>query len=314
MPGPSPSLTLWATYTLTTATVSVGLDSAGYEVLSRILLALSCASWLGAVAYAVLRLPGTAWREETPAALTFTAATALVGTGFRAAGLRDTAAGLLALAALLWIPLLGARVPDRQGAVFLRCVATQGLAVLGAALAAAGSAAWLAYTALVLFWLGLALYVVALFRFRPRQMTDGAGEHWLAAGGLGVSALAGALLLGADRGGFPLWNDDDRTVLTRAAVALLVLTPVCCVVLLTAELMRPRHRYDVSRWATVFVVAVTAAAALALAAALDVPWLDGAGQALLWVAVAVWLGCTAWAVVSARAGGGVGRVRSRARR
>ncbi|WP_432117039.1 hypothetical protein [Streptomyces sp. bgisy032] len=318
MPGPSPSATLWAIHALTTGTLSVGLDSAGYEVLSRIVLALACASWLAAVARAVLR-PPRAWREEAAAALTFTAATAMVGTGFCAAGWPRSAAALLALAALLWtgllwIGLLGVRTPDRQGSVFLRCVATQGLAVLGAALAAAERAAWLAHTALVLFWLGLVLYVVALFRFRPRQMTEDAGDHWLAAGGLGVSALAGALLLGADSGGFYLWNDDNRAVLTRVAVALLVLTLVCCVVLLTAELMWPRHRYDVSRWATVFVVAVTAAAALAIAAALDVPWLDGAGRALLWVAVAVWLGCAAWALASARAGAGSGRVRSRARR
>ncbi len=55
------------------------------------------------------------------------------------------------------------------GSVFLCCVATQGLAVLGATPAAAESTAWLAHTALVLFFAGLALYGFALGRFEPRQ-------------------------------------------------------------------------------------------------------------------------------------------------
>ncbi|WP_436985882.1 hypothetical protein [Streptomyces sp. enrichment culture] len=314
MPGPSPSAMFWATYALTTGTLSAGLDSAGYEVLSRIALIPACAAWLGAVAYAVLRLPRATWRAQAPAALTLTAATALIGAGFSAAGLRRSAAALLALSALLWTLLLAARDPGRGGTVFLRCVATQGLAVLGATLAAAESAAWPAHAAMVLFWLGLILYVVALFRFAPREVTEGRGDHWLACGALAVSALAGAQLLGADSARLYLWNDDDHAVLTRVTVALLVLTLVCGVALLTAGLMWPRHGYDARHWAGVFAAAVTAAAALSGAAALDAPWLDVAGEALLWAAVALWLACTARAAAAARAGSGPSGVRSRARR
>ncbi|GGW90356.1 hypothetical protein [Streptomyces lomondensis] len=311
MSGPSSSAPLWATYALTTGTLSVGLDSAGYGVLSRIAVVLACAAWLGAIAHAVRR---AAWRAETATALTFVAATAVVGTGLSAAGRQRSAAALLALAALLWTPLLASGVPRRHGTVFLRCVATQGLAVLGATLAAAESAAWLAHAALTLFWLGLVLYCLALFRFEPRQVGEGAGDHWLAGGALAVSALAGAKLLSADSERLYLWNDDDHAVLSRVTVALLVLTAICCVALFTAELFWPRRRYDVRRWATVFAAVVTATAALAVAAALDAPWLDGLGEALLWLAVAAWLGCTAWTVASARAGERPGRVRSRARR
>ncbi|CAL9549434.1 hypothetical protein [Streptomyces sp. enrichment culture] len=318
MSGPSPFATLWATYALTIGTLSAGFDSAGYEVLSRIALVPACAAWLGAVAYAVLRLPRAAWRAQAPAAHTFTAATALIGTGFAAAGWERSAAALLALSALCWTLLLTAGDPGRGGTVFLRCVATQGLAVLGATLAAAESAAWLAHAALVLFWLGLILYCIALFRFAPREVTEGHGDHWLAGGALAVSALAGARLLGADSDRLYLWNDDDHAVLTRVTVALLVLTLVCWVALLTAALMWPRHGYDVRRWAGVFGAAVTAAAALAVAAALDAPWLDVVGEVLLWVAVALWLACTAWAIAAARAGSRAGSrsagVRSRARR
>jgi hypothetical protein len=314
MSGPSPSVTLWATYALTTGALSGGLDSAGYEVLSRIALVPACAAWLVAVAHAVWRLPRAVWRAQTPAALTFTAATALIGAGLSAAGLQRSAAALLALAALLWTLLLAAGGPARDGTVFLRCVATEALAVLGATLAAAESAAWLAHAALVLFWLGLVLYCLALFRFAPREITEGRGEQWLAGGALAVSALAGARLLGADSSRLYLWNDDDHAVLTRVTVALLVLTLVCWVALLTAALMWPRHGYDVRRWAGVFGAAVTAAAALAVAAALDVPWLDAVGEALLWIAVALWLACTARAAAAARAGTRPAAVRSRARR
>ncbi|MEU6911994.1 hypothetical protein [Streptomyces olindensis] len=332
MPDPSPSVMLWAMYALTTGTLSVGLDSAGYEVLSGIILVLACAGWLGAVAQALLLPPRpvpvsasapapasapasvSAWRRETAAALAWVAATALVGTGFSAAGLQRPAAALLALATPLWAVLLVAAGRERRGTVFLRCVATQGLAVLGATLAAAESAAWLAHAALTLFWLGLVLYCLALFRFQPRQVAEGAGDHWLPGGALAVSALAGARLLSADSDRLYLWNDDDHAVLGRVTVTLLVLTAVACVALFTAELFWPRRRYDVRRWATVFSAVGTAAAALAVAAALDAPWLDALGEALLWITVAGWLGCTAWTITSARAGGRTGRVRSGARR
>ncbi|MFF7891168.1 hypothetical protein ACFZDI_04355 [Streptomyces sp. NPDC007907] len=309
MSGPSPFATWWSTYALATGTVSVGLDSAGYAVPARVTLALACAAWLAAAAALAQRARGE-WRTETPAALTMVAATAVLGTGFSAAGQQTLAAALLALAMMLWAVLLSVEAQGRRGTVFLRCVATEGLAVLGATLAAADAAAWLAHAALVLFWLGLALYGLALFRFQPRQVEEGRGDHWLAAGALAMSALAGARLVAADSPRLYLWNEENADVLRTTTVTLLVLALIACVALLLAELFWPRHLYDVRRWATVFAAVVTAAATLAVAAALDVPWLDAAGEVLLWVAVSAWLGCTAWALDSARRS----LIRSRARR
>ena len=40
---------------------------------------------------------------------------------------------------------------------------------------------------------------------------------------------------------------------------------------------------------------MTAAATLSVATTLDVPWLDGPGEALMWIAVAAWLAVTAGA-------------------
>jgi hypothetical protein len=245
---------------MATGIVSVGLHLAGHETLSGISLVLGCAAWLGlALNFTVLLLrerPTWVARAATPGALTAIAATTVLGTRFALLGGQFLAAALLALATALWPGLIvlvvrhwGRSMP---GAVFLGCVATQGLAVLGATLAATTSTPWLAHAALVPFWLGLVLYAAALLRFDWRQVTQGPGDHWVAGGALAISALAGSKLLAADGTGMYLWNQDDGDVLRTATVALLVLDLAWYAVLLVAEVLRPRLRYDVRRWSTVF--------------------------------------------------------------
>lgn len=333
MSGTSPLRAWWAqrppaagAAVMATGIVSVGLHLRGHEFLSRLALVPACAAWLGlALNFVVLLLrerPRWVAQAGTPGALTAVAATTVLGTRFSQLGWQVVAQALLALAAVLWPALLclvvrhwGRPMP---GAVLLGCVATQGLAVLGATLAPVASAAWLARAALVLFWLGLVLYLVALVRFDLRQVALGAGDHWIAAGALAISALAGSKLLAASGPRLRLWNDDDSGVLRAVTVALLVFDLAWYVVLLAAELGWPRVRYDVRRWATVFPMGMTAAAALSAAAVLDVPWLRGLGQVLLWIAVAAWLAVAAGAVGSAREGlrsaAGEEPVRSTARR
>jgi tellurite resistance protein TehA-like permease len=294
---------------MATGIVSVGLHLTGYETLSRIALVLGCAAWLGLAADFALRLlrERTRWFADagTPGALTAVAATTVLGTRFSALGRQTLAEALLALSALLWPVLIVLVVGNWKrrmpGGVFLGCVATQGLAVLGATLAAAESAAWLAHTALVLFWLGLVLYGVALFLFDPRQVLEGPGDQWIAGGALALSALAGAQLIAADSARLYLWNDDDRGVLRAVTVALLVLGLAWYAVLLVAEFVRPRPRYDARRWATVFPMGMTAVATLSVAADVDVPWLGTPGEVLLWISVAAWSAVAAGAVDSARA-------------
>ncbi|KUL38731.1 tellurite resistance/C4-dicarboxylate transporter family protein [Streptomyces regalis] len=292
---------------MATAILSVALHQTGYETLSRIALTLACAAWLALAVDFLARLlwDHDRWEKEaaTPAALTAltaVAATTVLGTRFTALGWEPLAKALLALAALLWPGLAIAVVRHwhrrMPGAVFLGCVATQGLAVLGATLAASEATAWLAHTALVLFWLGLLLYVIALPRFDPRHMANGAGDHWVAGGALAISALAGAKLIAADSARLYLWNDDDSGVLRAVTVALLVLDLAWYAALLIAEIAWPRLRYDVRRWATVFPMGMTAAATLAVATAVDVPWLKTPGEVLLWIAVAAWLAVTAGAL------------------
>ncbi|MCX4883066.1 tellurite resistance/C4-dicarboxylate transporter family protein [Streptomyces sp. NBC_00847] len=295
---------------MATGVMSVGLHLTGYEALSRIALVLACVAWAGLVADFAARLvrDRERWLAEarTPGSLTAVAATAVLGARFSDLGRQTLAEALLALAAVLWRVLLVDVVRHwwhrMPGSVFLCCVATQGLAVLGATLAAAETTAWLTHAALVLFWLGLVLYGFALARFDLRQITQGHGDHWVAGGALAISALAGSRLLAADSARLHLWNDDDRGVLRAVTFALLVLDVAWYAVLLVAEVLRPRLGYDARRWATVFPMGMTAAAVLSASAALDVPWLDGPGQVLLWTAVAAWVAVAAGAVVSARVG------------
>ncbi|MQY35275.1 hypothetical protein SRB17_32480 [Streptomyces sp. RB17] len=299
---------------MATGIVSVGLHMTGDETVSRVVLAMACVAWAALAAEFVLRLVGDRQRwvteAESPGGLTSVAATTVLGTRISAVGAQTAAEALLALAALLW-PVLLVLVVRRwrrrmPGAVFLCCVATEGLAVLAATLATAERAAWLAHTALVLFWLGLVLYVLALTHFDPRQVLEGAGDHWIAGGALAISALAGANLLIAGDAGMYLWNADDRGVLRNVTVTLLVLDLVCYVVLLAAEAARPRPGYHVLRWATVFPMGMTAVATLSVDTALGVPWLTLPGRVLLWAAVAVWLAVAAGALLAARTGEGGG--------
>ncbi|WP_055493244.1 tellurite resistance/C4-dicarboxylate transporter family protein [Streptomyces sp. TP-A0356] len=302
---------------MATGVLSVGLHLSGYEVLSTVALVLAAVAWLGLATDFVLRLlwERGRWPVEvrSPAALTAVAATTVLGTRVSALGRQRLAEALLAAAVALWaaliLPAVGNWKRRMSGAVFLGCVATEGIAVLGAVLAAAERVAWLAHTALVFFWLGLVLYAVGLWCFDPRQVATGAGDHWLADGALALSAVAGSRLFAAAHSGLYLWNNDDDDVLRAVTVGLLALACGCFCVLAAAELRWPRPHYDVRRWATVFPMGMTAVAALSVATSLGVPWLRGPGRVLLWIAVAVWCAVLAGAVRS-----GLGPVRSTAPR
>lgn len=272
--------------------ISVGLHLTGHETASLVALVLAVALWLVLAADFTARLVGDRGRfraeADTPAALTAIAATTVVGTRLSMLGWQTVAAALLALSAALWPGLLlnvvrhwGRRMP---GAAFLGCVATQGLAVLATAVAAAGGYDWMARAALAAFCLGLVLYAAAFLRFDLREVVGGAGDHWVAGGALSISALAGSKLTAS-----PVWTGTAHEVLRDVTLALLALSLVWYVVLLTAELRHPRPRYDIRRWATVFPLGMTAVACLSAAAPAGVAWLLPLGEVLLWIAVGAWL-------------------------
>ncbi|MGW6565789.1 tellurite resistance/C4-dicarboxylate transporter family protein [Streptomyces sp. NPDC054975] len=277
---------------MATGILSVGFHLTGREAVSRMLLCLAALVWLLLACDFATRLLYSRYRwvaeADTPPALTAVAATTVLGVRVAAFGWTTVADVLLALAAVLWAPLLMAvlthlwrRMP---GGVFLICVATQGLVVLGATLAVSAGD-WLAPTALVFFVLGLLLYPVALFRFDFRQITEGAGDQWVAGGALAISALAGSKLLATG-----VWAGTGvHTALRTVTLILLAADLAWYLTLLGAELLRRRPGYDVRRWASVFPMGMTAVACLSTSAATVIGWLDGLGQALLWIAAAAWL-------------------------
>lgn len=272
--------------------ISAGLHLIGRSALSLAALAVSAALWLVLAADFTARLVGDRRRfraeADTPAALTAVAATTVLGARLSLLGWQAVAAALLALAAALWPGLLlavlrhwGRRMP---GAAFLVCVATQGLAVLAGTLAGATGHDWLGRAALAAFCLGLLLYAEALLRFDFREVVSGAGDHWVAGGALSITALAGAGLTAS-----PLWTGRVHTGLRTATLVALGLSLAWYAVLLAAEVFRPRPRYDIRRWSSVFPLGMTATACLSAARPTGVQWLRPLGELLLWVAVGAWV-------------------------
>ncbi|MFJ4096118.1 tellurite resistance/C4-dicarboxylate transporter family protein [Kitasatospora sp. NPDC089913] len=276
---------------MATGIISIGFHLSGFDALSAAALWIAALLWLLLAAAFVALLVGdrSDWtaRAHTPPALTAVAATTVLGVRLDQLGRTTAAEALLALAAAAWPVLLtsvlrhlGRRLP---GGAFLICVATQGLAVLAATLAP-HTADWLARAALALFLLGLLLYLDALLRFDLRQVTEGAGDHWVAGGALAISALAGSKLLASG-----VWSGGAHTALRVVTLVLLGIALLWYAVLAVAELTHPRFRYDLRRWSTVFPLGMTSVAALSTSAAARVEWLDPLGRALLWVAATVWL-------------------------
>nr|WP_234343390.1 tellurite resistance/C4-dicarboxylate transporter family protein [Streptomyces sp. NRRL F-5123] len=294
---------------MATGIVSVGLHLLGHDVLSDILLAVAAALWvLLALAFAVRLLADrSGWiaASANPPALTAVAATCVLGTRLSLLGSQRTALALLALGAVAWPWLLLSvlRHLERRapGAAFLVCVATEALAVLAATLALAGQGDWLGWAALVACLAGVALYGEALRRFDFGQVLTGSGDHWIAAGALAISALAASKLTAS-----PLWTGAGHSALRILTFVLLGLDLAWYAVLAVCEVLRPRPRYDLRRWSTVFPLGMSAVAALSTSQAAHVPRLHGTGTVLLWIAFAAWLlvaaGFTAHVLRGRRAG------------
>ncbi|WP_268255387.1 hypothetical protein [Streptomyces thermodiastaticus] len=236
-----------------------------------------------------------AWlAQRPPAAGTAVMATGILAVGLEAAGHPLPALAALAVACLSWLALavdVAARLLREAGTPgALTGVAAT--AVLGTGFSVVGlhAAAVVPLVPAALLWPWLIV-------------------QWVAGGAPAISAVAGAKLIAASRAGPYLWNADDAAVLRTTTLGLLALGLCWYAVLLLAEPVRPRPGCDPRRWATVFPMGMTAAAALSVAAALDVPGLRVAGEVLLWVAVAAWPAVAACAGAQARA-----EVRSRAPR
>jgi hypothetical protein len=169
--------------------VSIDLSAVRQPALSAILLWFTAGVWLLLVA--VLGVPLVYQRDriqrETRSPVT----------------LRVSAAALLAGAAIGWALLLPPvrwhwKTPT-VGISFVVGVATDGLALVSAALAGAFRAGWLVAPAALLLLLALALYGFTLARFDLRQLISGHGDEWIAGGALAIAALSAGKVTEAAR-------------------------------------------------------------------------------------------------------------------
>lgn len=294
---------------MATAVLSVALHLLGVEWASLALLVVAGLVWvfLATVFVRHLLTERDRWRHEidTPPALTAVAATAVLGTRLSLLGHQPVSVALLCLSVLLWPLLMShvirhwqSRVP---GAAYLVCVATQAIVVLAATVATADRQGWLMWPALVLFVIGLVLYGVVLLRFDFRQLATGRGDHWIIAGAMAISALAGSKLVAAAVPDGTLgWATPAHDVLRTVTLVVLGLAFAWYAVLVACELRWPRPQHDVRRWATVFPLGMTAVAALSTSTAADVPALWTCGEVLVWPALAVWAVVAVGAVRAAR--------------
>jgi len=280
---------------MSTGIVSVALHLASVEWFSLCWLVVGGLIWIVLAAVFVRRLFDyrARWVSEadTPPALTGVAATCVLGARCVLLDWNHIGSVALVIALVAWIVLTPAVLRHwalpTVGAHFLLCVATQGLAVLGAALVVSASAYWLVAPAFVALLLGLFFYLMVLVRFSLDQFRVGAGDHWVFAGGLAISALAAGLIGPAakDAG----WPESLYESIRIAGIVTVCLAMIGYVILVVCEIRWPRLHYDVRRWSTAFPMGMTAAASLTLAGSSDAAWLRPVGLVLVWPAVVVCL-------------------------
>lgn len=286
---------------MATGIVSAALLTADVTALSEALMWVTLALWLALGSLLAVRVVVEPVRVRadaaTPAALTGVAATAVLGSRLVTFGAAWAGAAMLALAALglaALAPLVLRRWQrPATGSGFLLAVATEGLAVLAATVAATESARWLMWPATALIVAGALAYAFVLSSFDLRQLLDGAGDHWVAGGALAIAALAAAKLTAAlARLHAPAATHDAGRI---AALALWSAAIAWLPPLVASELARPRLRFDIRRWATVFPLGMYADMSMTVGRVAGAPPIDDLGHVVVWVAFA------AWAVVSAAA-------------
>jgi hypothetical protein len=241
------------------AIVSIDLSSGHQPALSAILLWFAAGAWLVLAVMLGMRLAYQRDRFDreatSPAAFTGVASTAVLGTRLALQDYHSVATALLAVSGVCWavlvVPVLWRWKTPTVGVSFVLCVATEGLAVLGATLAVGYRAGWLVGAAVAALLLGLAFYVFTALRFDLRQLVIGHGDHWVAGGALAISALAAGKITDAARmlGQY----SGQHSALSTGTLVLWCLAMAWLLPLVTAEIVRPRLTYDVRRWATVFL-------------------------------------------------------------
>ena len=291
--GPVPS-TSWA-IVMTCGIVSTDLSAVHQPVLSAILLWFAAGVWVflaGALGVPLFLQQGRFGREvASPGVLTIVAATAVLGSRLAVSGYRTVPAVLLVLTAVLCAVLLGPVlrrwVTPTMGIAFLIGVSADSVALLSATLAVPYGASWLCWAAMGCLLGGLGLYCFAAARFDLRQLLSGHGDHWIAGGALAISALAaGRITEAAGQLGLVRQHHHALTVGTLVVwCAAMLWLPV----LIAAEVVRPRIRYDIRRWATGFPIGMYAACSFTVGQVTGIGGIVEFARLWTWVSVAATL-------------------------
>ncbi len=278
-----------------TGIVSVALLLDGQQLLSTVTLVIAAAIWLALAwllpARAITAPERFAGDLGHPTALTSIAGTSVLGTRLTLLGWYRFGAVLLVVAFVIWLGLVPLVLRHWQtptiGASFILTVATESLALLAATLADADRDAWLLYVALVPFVLGIGFYLFVLRRFDFHQLVVGIGDHWVTGGALAITTVtAGRVVLGARHtGALSGWGAG----LEDLALVLWCVTMVWLPALLICELLRPRLRYSVRRWSTVFPLGMYAACSFIVGTVARASGITDFARVWVWVALAVWL-------------------------
>jgi tellurite resistance protein TehA-like permease len=220
-------------------------------------------------------------------------ATSVLGTRLMLLGWVWAWIAALVIAFVLWAillrPVLAGWKSPTAGVTLLLAVTPASLAVLAATVAAAEHARWLLIAALVLFVLGLGLYVFIISRFDLHQLAVGRGDHWITGGALGICTLAAAkIATGAKALGIV---GVGGGALEDIAIGLWVLTMLWLPVLLFTEVRWPRLSVGPARWSTVFPLGMYAVCSFAVGVVAH------AGAIASFARVWVWIGLAAWAIV-----------------
>jgi tellurite resistance protein TehA-like permease len=294
---------------MATTIVSIAARNSGFEVLSIVLLWAAVAAFVSLAALDVwlARHPLTLIRRAAQPdqgfhALGFVADGCVLGIRIFAVGIPAAltiAAIFLACGWVLWLLILGAVVAEHgrggvrqaRGEWLLTVVATEGLAILAAKIAARHHLPVLHAGATVMWILGgVACLVVGGLLARRATMPDfGLGnitpDWWIVMGAPAIWCVAAVGVTGAHPG----------TAGAAAAAVAWGIASLMLIVIGIADVLRARRlgvRFTPERWTMVFPLGMYCVASWMLGRSLDVEWLTELGRA--WLAVAF----TAWAAVA----------------
>lgn len=311
---------------MATGIVSIGAELKGLHLLSIALFWLAVVLYVFFTVLTVVRI--LRYRDAVRADLhdpsrafgffTAVAGTNVLATGFVSLGLIPLALALFTFGGLLWL-VLGYGIPFTavlgsstrpvssgvNGTWLVWVVAAQSVAVVASSLgielpstpyADPGLVAYLTLAAVVMWAVGLALYVVCMIaigvrvlqhRFGPEDLD---APYWVSMGALAITIVAGSRIL--DLGGTPLLEATRMLVGASSALLWAIATWLIPALIAAGIWKHVVHRlpmtYAAGLWSMVFPLGMYSVASIYLGRSDHVPAIEWIGQHWFWVALAVW--------------------------